>query len=214
MAKTYQPKFLQDDGNEPEGDIKEDARSVKKGSTPERSHMSKYVTADDTNLVDIWERRMLNPTDTGGYSYKIAIKTPAMHLRWINTAQSGRYQRAREHQGYVPVHKDELVDERQIYGVSYTTEGWVCRGERQKEMLMKIPEYVFRKIRENQTKANRKSYEKLKENLASAGAKHFSDKYNTTAGDQAAEAATRFKGNISFGEERITEDEGFSVDAD
>lgn len=204
----YVPKFTEPDAPEiPEGEASPadpgtDPGRPKKGTSIQRHKLSQYST--DGNVLDIWERRILNPMEQS--SPKIRITTPGMRLRWINLSQRGRYQRARD-QGWVPVERAELYDEREIYGVSYDTKGFVCRGEKQTEMLMKMPEAVWRKIQARKGELTRKSYENLKERLASAGARHFGDKYNTTAGDMAAEAASKFKGNVSFGEERLTSDE-------
>src|SRR5258708_1956764 len=65
----------------------------------------------DGELQDIWERRVLNPDQRK--STPINIKRPGMHLRWINLASNGRYQRARYEEGWQPVPKDQLVDERE-----------------------------------------------------------------------------------------------------
>lgn len=167
----------------------------------------KGLNALTTNgdLVDIWERRLLNPN--GSSNPTIIIKTPGMRLRWINLSNRGRYQRARYEQGWVPVERGELNDEREIYGVSFTTEDYVCRGEKQQEMLMKMPEAVFKKIQQRRAAINKKSYENLRQNMASAGSTHFSDKYGSAAGDQAADVMGKFRGDIKFGTERVTSDE-------
>lgn len=159
----------------------------------------------DGDLVDIWERRMLNPGQKP--SFPIRLVTPGMHIRWINLANNGRYQRARYEEGWVPVHKDELKDEREIYGVSYTTEGWVCRGEKQQEMLMKMPEAVYRQIRNAKIKEVEKSRRHIKENMQNSGAQHFSDKYNSSRGHEIAESLGAFKGDIKFGTEQVEPDE-------
>lgn len=161
----------------------------------------------DGDLVDIWERRMLNPD--AKQSRPIRLKTPGMHLRWINLSSQGRYQRARYDEGWVPVVKAELIDEREIYGVNYTNEGWVCRGERQSEMLMKIPEAVWRKIRSRRYAQIEQSNKQIKANMQSAGAKHFSDKYDTSKGHEIADTLGNFKGDIKFGVEKVEPDPDF-----
>jgi hypothetical protein len=160
----------------------------------------------DGDLVDIWERRMLNPN--ARQTKPVRLKTPGMHLRWINLAQPGRYQRARYDEGWVPVVKSELVDEREIFGVSYTNEGWVCRGEKQSEMLMKIPEAVWKKIRDRRVAIIREQQRNLKSTMRQAGGQHFADKYNTNRGDEIADSIGNFKGDIKFGVERVEEDPG------
>lgn len=209
MAKrVYQPKFTEpDEPVVPEGQESPDdpgigAGRYKAGETKQERQLASYTS--DGNLIDIWERRMLNPFERN--STQIQIKTPGMKLRWVNLGMTGRYQRARD-QGWTPVEKSELVDERQIAAVSYTTSGEVCRGERQAEMLMKIPKAVFDKIQRRKNELVKRSYQNLKERLASAGSQHFSDKYNSTAGQMAADAAGSFKGSVTFGTEQATSDE-------
>ena len=211
-TKSYKPKF-QEEIEEPPVEQTEASPKLppsvgrkKAGMSATRSDLSKIT--DVPEVLDIWERRMKNPQVQS--SPMIRISTPGMKLRWINLASRGRYQRARYEQGWVPVEKGELVDEREIYGVSYTTENYVCRGEKQQEMLMKIPMAVFRKIQERQAELNKKSYQNLKSNMASAGSQHFGDKYNASVGQQAADAAASFKGSISFGNETLTSDEFLS----
>ncbi len=162
-------------------------------------------TVTDGDLVDIWERRLLNPQGTA--APKIRITRPGMHLRWVNLNTTGRYQRARYDQGYVPVTKNLLVDEREVYGVGYTKEEYVVRGERQREMLMMIPEAIYRQIQTRKGEMTKKTNQVIKEQLRQAGATHASDKYGGSAGDQAADAIGTFKGNIQFGTERVSSDE-------
>jgi hypothetical protein len=173
--------------------------------TRSRAELQKLTT--DGDLVDIWERRILNPGHTE--SQPIRIKTPGMKLRWINLSTRGRFQRARYEQGWVPVHKSELQDEREIFGVSFTSEGYVCRGEKQSEMLMRIPLAVYRKIQERIAEQNTQSYKKLRKSMGSAGFGHFKDKYGGSAGDQAEEAASQFVGSVKFGTEKVSSDELF-----
>lgn len=211
MAKKggYKPRFLEppdpdviDPNQHSPAEVESIVNGIEKGETARHRALSKLTT--DGDLLDVWERRMLNPNEAN--STLVQIKTKGMRLRWINLSLRGRYQRAKN-QGWVPVEKDELVDERQIYGVSYTTRGEVCRGERQQEMLMKMPEAVFKKIQQRKSELNKAAYKNIKENLASAGSAHFSDKYNSTAGQMAADAAGRFVGEVRFGSERAESSE-------
>lgn len=199
-GRKYVPKHSE---SEPEPAAEQPEIKAKPGTKRQRAELQKLTS--DGDLVDIWERRILNPDVRE--SIPIRITTPGMRLRWINLSNRGRFQRARYEQGWVPVHKNELVDEREISGVSFTTEGYVCRGEKQGEMLMKIPQAVYKQIQKRRADLNTASYKKLKEQMGSAGSAHFKDKYGGSAGDQAAEAASRFVGSVKFGNERVSSDE-------
>jgi len=194
-GRPYKPRFVQEA-------VAAVAEPFEEGSRKPRAAEQELVT--DGSLTDIWERRLLNPD--GVSSQPIRIKTPGMRIRWINLTNPGRYHRARFEQGWVPVLQNELVDEREIHGVSYTTEGYVCRGEKKGEMLMKLPEAIFKRIQKRRSDLNKKSYDTLRESMASAGSTHFSNKYGTKGGDQAAEAVGNFRGDIKFGSERVSSD--------
>lgn len=157
--------------------------------TPEK--LAEYTS--DGDLLDIWQRRMINPTLRE--TKPIRIKLPGMHLRWINLQNNGRYTRARYEEGWTPVRKVELVDEREIYGASYTTEGFVCRGEKQQEMLMRLPEAVWKQIRMRKYAEIEQSNRKIKDNMKQSGANYIDNKYGS-GGDQ---VATALKGDIKFG---------------
>jgi hypothetical protein len=197
-GKKYQAKHGVEETPEPE------VAPLPKGKKT-RAALQK-LTADG-DLVDVWERRILNPNHHE--TPAIRIKTPGMRLRWINLSNRGRFQRARYEQGWVPVHQNELMDEREIFGVTFTHEGYVCRGEKQGEMLMKIPQAVYAQIQKRRAELNTQSYKKLRENIGQAGAGAFKDKYGGDAGDQAAEVASKFVGSVKFGTERASTDELF-----
>ncbi|MCR4339555.1 MAG: hypothetical protein NUW01_06675 [Gemmatimonadaceae bacterium] len=198
MARPYKKRYGEDPSAETVVQTPEEAPVITKA---DKKVAKEQVAEASGDLVDIWERRMLNPM--GQTTQPIRIKTPGMRLRWINLASRGRYQRARYEQGWVPVEKRELVDEREIYGVSYTNESFVCRGEKQQEMLMKIPVAVFKKIQSARTAANKRSYQHIKDSIAQSGATHFADKYDSEAGARAADAVGQFKGSIAFGTETV-----------
>lgn len=178
-------------------------RAPKKVELPPTEKELQTFTSDG-DLLEIWQRRMVNPTLRD--EQKIRLKIPGMHLRWINLSNNGRYQRARYGEGWTPVRKVELTDEREIFGSSFTTEGYVCRGEKQSEMLMRIPEAVWKQIQSRKFAAIEKSNKQLKDSMKSAGAAHFGNKYNNNKGDEIAETIDNFKGDISFGKERVEAD--------
>lgn len=157
------------------------------------------------DLQDIWARRIANPDDFGTAD-EIHIKYSGFKLRWVNNEMAGRYQRVRN-MGYRPVEKDELVDPREIAGVSYTSElsgkAFVCRGEKQKEILMKIPKAIWQEIEKSKVAKRRESYAQLKRSIQEAGVKEHTDKYGSAKGDQAADLVSSFRGNISFGTEQV-----------
>lgn len=184
-------------------------RRAARAAKEETKRTERAAATPSGDIVDIWERRITNPHHQE--SVPVRIKTPGMKLRWINLANRNRFYRARFEQGWVPVHRSELIEEREVFGATFTADGSVCRGERQSEMLMKMPQSVFDKIQRAKGQKISESYKKLKEQLGKAGGEHFRKQYNDDAiiGEQAEEAASQFKGDIRGGRERVTTDELF-----
>lgn len=206
FVKADSPEALQDDFVK---DLEEAQKPVKvkkvKADKPlspiEMQALAAAEMDTDGDLLDIWQRRILNPDVR--QSKPIRIKIPGMHLRWINLSNNGRFQRARYDEGYVPVKKNDLVDQHEIYGASFTVEGYVCRGEKQTEMLMRIPEAVYKQIRQRRYDLIKQSNRKIKDSMQEAAASHFSDKYDASKGHAVADTASHFKGDIKFGSESV-----------
>lgn len=165
----------------------------------------------DGEVHDIWERRMINPETKQGEP--IHLKRNGLHLRWINLSNNGRYQRAKYDEGWLPVTKDMLLDEREIYGVSYSVAGEVCRGEKQQEMLMWMPEAVFKKIQARKHQKVLDSQKKIKDSMLQDVATKINDKRGAGRGDEVVERATSsrgtdgaFRGQINFGSEAVEAD--------
>ncbi len=169
----------------------------------EMAALAKNEAEIDTegDLLDIWQRRILNPDQR--QSTPIRINIPGMHLRWINLSNNGRFQRARYDEGYVPVKKKELVDEHEIYGASFTVEGYVCRGEKQTEMLMRIPAAVYKQIRQRRYDLIKHSNKNIKDQMQQQAAAHFGDRSNSSRGHAVADTLDHFKGEVKFGTESV-----------
>lgn len=157
--------------------------------------------APDT-LVEVWERRFLNPNQRG--SSEVKLKVPGMVCRWINTAIEGRYHRAVYDQGWQPVPVALLADPTSIPDLYKHPHGQVARGERGKEVLMMMPEKVFEKIRNRKAELNRAATTKMRSELAEAA----TGKFGPDAGEFLNSGTTRdgnikAVGSIQFGSERI-----------
>lgn len=173
------------------------ARQPKPKEITSEADLHRFSTKGD--LVEIWERRRQNPLQRG--TPAVRITTPGQTLRWINrAARSGRLQEATEYQGWQPVHKTELKNERELFGVSFTVEGYVCRGEKQQECLMKMPTAVYNSFQKAKVDIIKASYKKLEQNMRQAAA--------SQVGEEAAEV-TKLVGGVKFGTESTTTDEMF-----
>lgn len=165
------------------------------------------VTDPDTQiaadtLVEVWERRFLNPNQRG--SNEVKLKAPGVVCRWINTMIDGRYHRAVYDQGWQPVPVALLSDPSSIPDLYKHPHGIVARGERGKEVLMMMPEAVFEKIRRRKAELNVAATRKMRTELAEAAA----NKFGPEAGDfvhsgQTADGVVKAVGSIQFGNERV-----------
>lgn len=96
--------------------------------------------------LEVLDRRLIDPNATG--SRKIELKIHgSWALRWVNLElYDGRYQQVTQEQGWQPVKAVDLKDPRQVLHMNVTEDGFVARGPRDTEMLMMMPQEVFRKI--------------------------------------------------------------------
>lgn len=147
--------------------------------------------------VELYERRLLNADLTG--TEPVSLKTPGKwYCRWINTDILGRWDQVIHRYGYRPVHMTELTDERSLTGVTKSPEGYVTRGDRGREVLVKMPQDWWDKIKrgkEEQRLADQRSGEKVREELTNAVAARF--------GDQAGDMVQKWRTNVVPGQERV-----------
>lgn len=147
--------------------------------------------------VELYERRLVNPDMTG--TEPVKLTTPGdWYCRWINTDLPGRWDQVVHRMGYRPVHMSELADVRAVTGVVASPEGYVTRGDRGKEILVKMPQAWWDKIQGAKTErrlAQQRSGEKAREDLTQAVAARF--------GDQAGDAVTKWRTNVVPGRERV-----------
>lgn len=160
-------------------------------------------TVGDQEMIEIWERRFLNPGARP--SEAVQIKQPGMTLRWINTAIEGRHHRAVYDQGWQPVPLSQLRDPASIPDLFKHPHGIVCRGERGKEVLMMMPSGVFEKIQRRKAELTRKSLQNIREEVAGAAANRFgADAGDFIASGQSADGNIKAVGSINFGTERVS----------
>lgn len=153
-------------------------------------------------LTEVWERRFNNPGMESGKS--IRLKMPGMTLRWINTAIEGRHHQAVYDQGWQPVPVNVLADPASIPDLYKHPHGIVCRGERGKEVLMMMPETVYRKIQLRKAELNHRALKNIRNEVAGAAASKFGgDAGEFIAGGGTADGNIKTVGSINFGTERV-----------
>jgi len=151
----------------------------------------------DALSVEVYERRLLGLLDAG--SEAIALNVPGdWHLRWVNSDLAGRWAHVVHTLKYVPVKTSELADPRAMAGFVATPEGYVARGDRGREVLVRMPRAWFEKIKRAEAEARTRRTQdgqKLRDELSQAVAGRY--------GDEAAETVAGWKGTVQAGLERV-----------
>jgi len=151
--------------------------------------------APDPALAQIWERRMVNPS--GSTLPDIELKEQGFQLHWINTAQHGRFHVATRDKGWTPVKPDELTAPAKDLGLEDQGDGYVRRGIRSEEILMKIPDKVHKMIALRKAQLTLKTLKNTKTNLAAAAATRFGDEAaEFVQGKETVEGVGGLKGTI------------------
>ena len=97
----------------------------------------------DTMLADIIAKREQNPF--GVSSRPIDLQDPNMGVHWINKDKYPDAIPQAKEKGWRPVRLEEIKDVDQLGEYGTSVDGYVVRGERGNEVLMKMPkEYIER----------------------------------------------------------------------
>lgn len=146
------------------------------------------------DAIEVWDRLALYGDDSSA-SQPIALNVPGRwYCRWINTQLDGRWNTVVHRKRFIPVAVKELSDPRALTGFNASPEGYVTRGDRGQEVLVRIPQDVWDRIQQGKAErliAKAQSQSAQKEALQNALAGQY--------GAEAAEAVRDFKGTITSG---------------
>ena len=124
--------------------------------------------------ISVIERRIQNPF--GAPSSEIRLKDRQLEPRWFNTAlRADRIWLAKE-QGWTGVTPEMLADPDQIGAFKISANGYVCRGEREQEVLMCMKAEDREKIQQAKTRVNierMRSPTRVKSDVANAAGQHI-----------------------------------------
>ena len=132
--------------------------------TPRQALLEKYKDFEGIKVVS---RALNNPDaesddgirlkDEPSYDVDPLGKNRRWHLRWVNTAEGGRWHTVINRKGFVAVKLAELQNTEEIAGLAKSEDGLVRRGDHGKEVLVKQPLelYTLRK-REELDRRNRR----------------------------------------------------------
>lgn len=177
----------------------DEAVAAEEANQPEADEITNLAS---DKLVEVWERRFVNPGQQS--SRPIPLKVQGMATRWINTILEGRYHNAVYEQGWQPVPVKLLQDPSSIPDLYKHPHGIVCRGERGKEVLMMMPQDVFKRIQRRKAELTTASLRKIRSEMAQAAA----SKFGAQAGEFIDRGGTsdgliKTIGSINFGTERV-----------
>lgn len=125
--------------------------------------------------------------DEPGFDVDPQGKRRIWHLRWVNTAQSGRWQSVVNRKGFIAVKLSDLANANDVAGLSKSDDGLVRRGDHGKEVLVKQPLelYTFRKREEHDRRTRRAKNAKLvKEELAQSAGQALGSEAGDTIHDE------------------------------
>jgi hypothetical protein len=131
--------------------------------------------------VSVLERRLQNPF--GQPSRQILLKDPSLIPRWFNSAVIADKIWIAKEQGWTPVKADDLAEADQIAQFKIGVNGYVCRGEREQEVLMCMPKDDYWKIQRAKSNVN---IERMKRPGATKA--EVADAAGRKLGDQAGSA--------------------------
>lgn len=170
----------------------------------------------DYPAVDVLERRLLNPFGIPSEPIRLQNQPYPMELRWINKGIPNRYHEVTRYGGYVPVKASELADRNEVSDLVESPDGFVTRGERGEEVLMKMPKAAYDAIQKKRAEIetrNLRDSHRVKRNLVEAAASQdHTFKYRdpngderevTMSGDEAAAIGAQFFGEVNSFRERI-----------
>lgn len=128
--------------------------------------------------IEILERRAQGIGVYGTGSPSITLKEDGWECRWFNSEISPDHVwRAKNQKGWEPVRPAELADPEQIGGFQTSPDGFVVRGEKGREVLLKMPSEYRQRIERQKVKANIAAMDphRQKADLAQAAGKAMGD---------------------------------------
>jgi hypothetical protein len=147
--------------------------------------------------IKVIERRMDHPDLPGSVAIRLKDEPPhtddpqnerrKWYVRWIDTGQDGRYATITSEQGYVPVRIAELQHADHVTGLVDNGDGVVRRGDKGRELLVKMPLKLYRYIKaEQQGRRERRERNArlVKQDLADSAGRSLGDEAGQTIHDE------------------------------
>jgi hypothetical protein len=128
--------------------------------------------------ISILERRAQGIGVHGDGSPTIDLKEPGFTVRWFNSdVAADHIWRAQNRKGWEKVTPAELADPEQVGGFQVSPDGFVVRGERGRELLLKMPTQYRTEIEKRKAEQNIRDMDphRQKAQVAEAAGKSLGD---------------------------------------
>lgn len=148
--------------------------------------------------IEVLNRRLQSPF--GAPSAQVHLKEAGWSCRWFNSAVSADHVYRSKQNGWQPVRPSELVDPEQIGGFEVSPDGFVTRGEKGQEVLMKLPESWREQIATKKAERNVENMKmgRAKQDVATAAGRALGDQAGEFINDNVT-----MVGDVKDGYERI-----------
>jgi hypothetical protein len=133
--------------------------------------------------IEVLKRRLSKPF--GAPSSKVQLTEAGWEARWFNSAVSGDHIWRAKEQGWQGVVPAELADKEQIGGFQISPDGYVVRGDKGQELLMKLPSDWRAQIQKSKTDQNLRNMRPgvMKREVAEAAGKTLGDQAGSFIND-------------------------------
>jgi hypothetical protein len=151
--------------------------------------------------ISILERRAQGVNVHGSGSPIIELKDPGWSVRWFNAEiKADHIWAAKNQKGWESVRPEELKDPEQVGGFQTSPEGFVVRGERGRELLMKMPADYRVQIERQKAALNIRNMDphRTKADVATAAGQQLGDQAGQFINDNVS-----LVGSIKTSRERI-----------
>jgi hypothetical protein len=151
-----------------------------------------------TPRIEVLQRRLQSPF--GAPAVSITLREPGWEPRWFNAAIAADHIWRAKENGWMPVKPAELADPDQIGGFTTSPDGFVVRGEKGQELLMRLPTDWRKQIQAKKTEQNTRNMRPgaMKREVAEAAGKKLGDQAGQFVNDN-----VRVVGDVRDSIERV-----------
>lgn len=148
--------------------------------------------------VEVLQRRLQTPF--GAPAAQIRLKEAGWEPRWFNAALAADHIWRAKENGWQGVRPGELADPDQIGGFQVSPDGFVVRGDKGQELLMKLPADWRKQIQQKKTEQNTRNMRPgaMKREVAEAAGKALGDQAGQFVNDN-----VRVVGDVRDSIERV-----------